>query len=136
MTKIGVKLLARLLLKFSHLHKHKFLHNFKYSVNLICNCGHEIEITRHFFLVLQIPCQWKTKFPWQPLSDRYFIWRISINALLYGSNEFNHKINAEILLRTIYYIKSTKRFEKLLIHLPPFFNLPPPLPFPSACTFL
>ena len=48
-----------------------------------------------------------------------------LNALLmpYGSDELNHKINGERLLRTIYYIKSTKHFEKLLIHLLPFLNL-------------
>ena len=48
-----------------------------------------------------------------------------LNALLmpYGSDELNHKINGERLLRTIYYIKSTKYFEKLLIHLLPFLNL-------------
>ena len=44
-----------------------------------------------------------------------------LNVLLNGSDDFDDEINGEILLRTIYYIKSTKRFETLLIHLIPFF---------------
>ena len=35
-----------------------------------------------------------------------------LNVLLYGSNEFNDKINVEIPLCKIYYIKSTIHFEK------------------------
>ena len=44
-----------------------------------------------------------------------------LNVLLNGSDDFDDEINGEILLRTIYYIKSTKRLETLLIHLIPFF---------------
>ena len=45
-----------------------------------------------------------------------------LNVLLNGSDDFDDEINGEILVRTIYYIKSTKRFETLLIHLIPFFE--------------
>ena len=44
-----------------------------------------------------------------------------LNVLLNGSDDFDDEINGEILVRTIYYIKSTERFETLLIHLIPFF---------------
>ena len=44
-----------------------------------------------------------------------------LNILLNGSDDFDDKINREILVRTIYYIKSTKRFETLLIYLILFF---------------
>ena len=40
---IGVKLPARLRLKFSHLSKLKFRHKFKDCVKPMCNCGTEIE---------------------------------------------------------------------------------------------
>ena len=57
---IGVKWLTRLRLKFSHLSKLKFWHKFKDRVKSMCNCGTEIETTKHFFLASPIPCQWKT----------------------------------------------------------------------------
>ena len=38
-----------------------------------------------------------------------------LNALSYDPDEFKDKISREILLCTNYYIKSTKRFEKLLL---------------------
>ena len=44
-----------------------------------------------------------------------------LNILLNGSDDFDDEINREILVRTIYYIKSTKRFETLLIYLILFF---------------
>ena len=44
-----------------------------------------------------------------------------LNILLNGSDDFDDEINGEILVRTIYYIKSTKRFETLLIYLILFF---------------
>ena len=45
---IGVKLLTRLRLNFSHLSKLKFRHQFKACVRPICNCGTEIEATKDF----------------------------------------------------------------------------------------
>ena len=73
-----------------------------------------------FFLALLSPCQWDTKFPWQNLSDRSFNYDIItcfdeeylLNALLYGPGKFNDKINWEIVLCTICYIKYTQRFGK------------------------
>ena len=44
-----------------------------------------------------------------------------LNILLNGSDDFDDEINREILVRTICYIKSTKRFETLLIYLILFF---------------
>ena len=46
---IGVKLLTRFQLKFSHLNEHKFRHNFKDTVVAMCICGTETETTEHFF---------------------------------------------------------------------------------------
>ena len=46
----GVKLLSRLQLKFSHLYKHKFRHNFKNALSPMCDWGSETETTDHFFL--------------------------------------------------------------------------------------
>ena len=46
----SVKLLPRFRLKFSHLNEHKFCHNFKDTVVVICISGTETETTEHFFL--------------------------------------------------------------------------------------
>ena len=51
----GVKLLARLQLKFSHLNKHKLRHKFKDCASPMCYCGTEIETTKNFFHALPIP---------------------------------------------------------------------------------
>ena len=47
---VGVKLLSRLQLKFSHLSEHKFRHSFKDASSSMCDCGSETEATDHFFL--------------------------------------------------------------------------------------
>ena len=38
-----------------------------------------------------------------------------IDILLYGCDRFNERDNKEVLLHTIHYIKSAKRFERTLI---------------------
>ena len=50
---IGVKLLTRLQIKFSHINEHKFCHKFRDRVRSICNCGAEIETTLNSFLCCQ-----------------------------------------------------------------------------------
>ena len=47
---LGLKLLTRLRIGFSHLKEHKFKHNFQDSVDPLCSCGNDIESTVHFFL--------------------------------------------------------------------------------------
>ena len=38
----------------------KLSHKFKDCVRPMCDCGTEIETTKHFLLALPVPCQWKT----------------------------------------------------------------------------
>ena len=47
---LGLKLLTRLRLNFSHLNEHKFRHNFRDTVNPMCSCGAGIETTDHYLL--------------------------------------------------------------------------------------
>ena len=47
---LGLKLLTRVRIGFSHLKEHKFKHNFQDSVDPLCSCGNDIESTVHFFL--------------------------------------------------------------------------------------
>ena len=49
----GVKLLTRLRVDLSHLREHKFRHNFQDTINPLCSCSLEIELTSHFFLRCQ-----------------------------------------------------------------------------------
>ena len=49
----GIKLLIRLRVGLSHLCEHKLKHSFQDTLNLICNCGKDIENTSHY--ILQCP---------------------------------------------------------------------------------
>ena len=42
---LGIRLLSRLRLSFSHLREHKFKHNFTDTLNLLCSCSLETEDT-------------------------------------------------------------------------------------------
>ena len=46
----GIKLITRLRLGLSHIREHKFKQSFQDTLNPLCNCGHDIESTNHFFL--------------------------------------------------------------------------------------
>ena len=50
---IGLKLLTRLRLGFSHLNEHKFRHDFQECLNPLCLCNFEIEDTTHYLLLCQ-----------------------------------------------------------------------------------
>ena len=54
---IVAKLVTRLRLKLSHLSKFKFCHKFKDCLRPMCNCGTEIETSKHSFIALPILCQ-------------------------------------------------------------------------------
>ena len=47
---IGIKLLTRLRVGFSHLKEQKFSHSFQDAINPLCSCGNFVELTTHFFL--------------------------------------------------------------------------------------
>ena len=46
----GIQLLTRLRLGLSHFRDHKFEHNFKNTLNPICNCDEDIETSCHYLL--------------------------------------------------------------------------------------
>ena len=45
----GIKVLTRLRVGLSHLHEHKFRHNFQDSLDPFYNCGWHIKTAIHFF---------------------------------------------------------------------------------------
>ena len=116
----GIKLLARLRLKFSHLNEHKFRHNFKDTVVPMCDSGTETETTEHLFLRCPFFVTERQKLLNDNVYDKHFSLQnlneeSVIDILLYECDRFNERDNKEILLHTIDYIKSTKRFERPLI---------------------
>ena len=46
----GIKLITRLRLALSYLREHKLKHSFQDTINLLCNCGQDIESSTDFFL--------------------------------------------------------------------------------------
>ena len=46
----GLKFITTLRLGVSHLREHKFKYSFQDTINPICNCGLDIEPTKHFLL--------------------------------------------------------------------------------------
>ena len=49
---LGIKLLTRIRLGLSHLHKHKFRHCFQDILNSLCECGKDTESTFFFFFTI------------------------------------------------------------------------------------
>ena len=47
---LGLRLLTRLRIGFSHLKEYKLKYNFQDSVDPLCSCGIDVESTVHFFL--------------------------------------------------------------------------------------
>ena len=115
---LGVKLLSRLRLKFSHLHKHKFRHNFKDTPSPICGCCSKTERTDHFFL----RCPFFTEIRKKLLNSLFKI-DVSLknlndemlsDILLFVSDKYKDTVNKDILVHTINFLKTTKRFERPL----------------------
>ena len=118
--RIGVKLLARLLLGLSHLRKHKFKHSFQDTLNPLCSWGKQVETTFHF--LLSCPNYFDERLT---LLSR--LRNINLNILentnspitqffLYGDKNFIVSTNFIILSSVIEYILATKRFEEPLFH--------------------
>ena len=111
---IGLKLLTRLRLGFSHLNEHRFRHNFQDCLNPLCSCSLEIEDTSHYLLHCHHFSQYRidlmnsVKFileNFESLSDN-----VKNDILLYGDSRLDGNKNRFILEATLTYIKSTDRF--------------------------
>ena len=111
---LGVKLLIRLRIGFSHLKEHKLEHNFQDSVDPLCSCGNDIESTVHFFL--HCPNFTTQR---QTLLNKLKSINASImtenensvvRTLLFGRPDFNYSTNKEIINATISFILTTERF--------------------------
>ncbi len=117
--KYGLSLLVKLRVSFSDLRDHRYRHNFN-CPSPICSCKNGVETSAHFLLSCSKFSNIRTDFisklsailPNVPLlfqsdQDKF------VNIMLYGSPDLTHQENKHILLHTIAYIRSTKRFKKL-----------------------
>ena len=84
----------------------------------MCSCGFEPETTDHYLL----RCKLYTDLRLDLLNDIYTINQSLkifsedqlVNVLLFGSENFTLDANANILRRTIKFLKATERFNSLL----------------------
>ena len=116
---LGIKLLNRLRVDFSHLNEHKFRHNFADTSNLLCSCSLEIESTAHFFLRYRYYNNIRITFMNELNDIDNSITSRQPNELLriilYGDCKFKDDVNKRILIATILFIKNRNRFSQSLI---------------------
>ena len=116
---LGLTYLTRLRVGLSHLREHKFRHNFRDSLNPICNCGSAIESTKHYLLQ-----RLNSKNEKQTLLQN--VRNVNLNLLsinkdvltqllLFGDNTLTDKRNTFLLNSVIEYITSTECFNDPLI---------------------
>ena len=116
---VGVKLLTRLRLDFSHLCEHEFRRGFRDILNPLCPCSIEAETTAHYFL----RCHFynanrstlmnelnEIESSFSALNENKFI-----DLILYGSDKFDDKKNHNILMCTIKFIKGSQRSDENLL---------------------
>ena len=98
---LGVKLLTRLRLQFSHLNEHKFRHGFSDTINPMCACGTEIETTEHFLLRCQFYSTQRLELfeKLEKVEPNFLSLRAKNQALilLFGSRTNSKSLNHEIL---------------------------------------
>ena len=118
-TPIGLQLLTRLRLGFSHLNEHKFGHNFRDFLNPLCECKLEPETTSHFLLRCHLFQVESTTLlsDIKEIDERIISNNTSMldQILLYGNDNYNHDTNKKILLYTIKFCIDSKRFEMPLL---------------------
>ena len=116
---IGLQLLTRLRLGFSHLNKHKFRDNFRDFLNPLCECKLEPETTSHFLLRCHLFQVESTTLlnDIKEIDERIISNNTSIldQILLYRNDNYNHDINKKILLSAIKFCIDSKRFDMPLL---------------------
>ena len=117
---LGIKLLNRLRVDFSHLNEHKFRHNFADTLNPLCLCSLETESTAHFSL----SCRYYSNIcitlmnELNNIDNSITIRQTNelLRIILYGDCKFKDNVNKRILIATIQFIKNSNRFNQSLIY--------------------
>ena len=116
---VGVKLLTRLRLGFSHLRDHNFRNGLRDILNPLCPCSIETKTTAHYFLRCHFYNVNRSALMSQlneidssfsALNENKFI-----GLILYGRDKFDDKRNHNILMSTIKFIKDSQRFDENLL---------------------
>ena len=111
---LGLKLLTRRRIGFSHSKEHKFKHNVQDSVDPLWSCGNNIESTVHFFLHRRNFTTQRQTLLNKLKSINASIMTENENSvvrtLLFGRPDFNYSTNKEIINATISFILTTERF--------------------------
>ena len=108
----AIRLLTKLRLGLSYLHKHKFKHSFQDCFNPFCFCGNEIETSTHY--LLHCPTNTNERMTLLNKIKRIncslleFSDTVVTKILLFGDNTLSDASNTLILNSTIDYIISTK----------------------------
>ena len=116
---LGIKLLTRLRLGFSHLSEYEFRQNFEDTLNLLCSCSIEAETMLHFFL----QCQFFNNIQEILINNLMNIERFFpllsqeklTSVLLYGSDALDSKKNRKVLICTVQFIKDSHKFDNSLL---------------------
>ena len=115
---LGVKLINRLRVGFSHLREHKFRDNFVDTVNSLCSYTFETENTEHFFLRCQNNLSARTIFmnELNNISNAINSLNLTdlIRLILSGDKNVDNVTNFKIITATMKFIKTAKRFEESL----------------------
>ena len=111
---MGIKLLSRPTLNFSHLNEHKFRFNFNDTVDPICACGLEPETTLHYLLRCNLYSTQRLEllnnvYILNPSLKNYCNEKL-LNIFLYGSEDFNCNMNKKILKAAIKFLERSQRF--------------------------
>ena len=111
---VGVKLLTRLRIGFSHLREHKFRHGFRDILNPLCPCSIETETTAHYFLRCHFYNANRSALM-DELNEIDFSFSTLNGNKLIDSDKFDDKKNYNILMSTIKFIKDSQRFDENLL---------------------
>ena len=102
---LGVKLLTRLRLQFSHLNEHKFRHGFGDTINAMCACGSEVQTTEHFLLRCHLysPQRLELFENLEKVDSRFLNLNVNdkVNFLLYGSQSATSKSSNHEILKNL-----------------------------------
>ena len=116
---LGIKLLNRLRVDFSHLNEHKFRHNFADTLNPLCSWPLETDSMAHFFLRCRYYDNIRITFMDELNDVDNSITSRQPNEflriILYGDCKFKDSVNKRILIATIQFIKNSNGFNQFLI---------------------
>ena len=114
----GIKLITRLRLGLSHLKQHKFKHSFQDTINPLCNCGQYTDSATHFFLHCPFYVNERRTLlsTIRSLDSKLLDCTdyVLTQMLLFGNTSQNSSNNFKIIIESIDYILSSKRFDEPL----------------------